>query len=233
MGGHGIVGGQTALGTGLAFASKYRDDGKVTICFMGDAAVNQGALYESMNMAAIWQLPIIYVVENNDYGMGTKFDRVSRTEIVERSRGIGVPATQVNGQDVVATYRHFEKLIADTRAGGGPQFVDVLCYRFKGHSISDPSTGVYRTKEEVDGMMETADPIQLLADRMKAAGMITEDDVTRLDEEAKKISEEAVEFADAQPLPDASQLYANVYADVNEHGRLFFDGRERPGSDDA
>ncbi len=228
MGGHGIVGGQTALGTGIAFASKYRGDDLVTLCFMGDAAVNQGALYESMNMAAIWELPIIFVVENNDYGMGTKFDRVSRTQIVERSAGMGVPASQVNGQDVLATYRHFESLIADVRAGGGPKFVDVLCYRFKGHSIADPSTGVYRTKEEVEGKMETADPIRLLADRMKAAGLITDEDVDGLDAKAKKAAEAAADYADAQPLPGAEQLYANVYAEINEHGRLFFDGRERP-----
>lgn len=233
MGGHGIVGGQTALGTGLAFAAKYKGTDQVTLAFMGDAAVNQGALYESMNMAAIWELPIIFVVENNDYGMGTKFDRVSRTDIVERSRGMGVPATQVNGQDVLATYRHFEKLIADVRAGAGPQFVDVLCYRFKGHSISDPSTGVYRTKEEVDLKMETADPIQVLADRMKKAGMIDDEDLIRMDQEAKDASEAATEWADAQPLPDASQLYSNVYAEENEHGRLYFDGLTRPGSEGA
>ncbi len=229
MGGHGIVGAQTALGTGIAFASKYRSDEFVTVCFMGDAAVNQGALYESMNMAAIWELPIIYVVENNDYGMGTKFDRVSTTPIVERSAGMGVPASQVNGQDVLATYRHFESLIEEVRAGGGPRFVDVLCYRFKGHSIADPSTGVYRTREEVEGKMETADPIRLLADRMKAAGLITEEDVTRMDKEALAAAAAAAEWADAQPFPDAEHLYENVYAEINEHGRLFFDGRERPG----
>ncbi len=225
LGGHGIVGAQTALATGVAFASKYRKDGKVTIVFMGDAAVNQGALYESMNMAAIWDLPILYVVENNDYGMGTKFDRVSDTPILDRSKGMGVPASQVNGQDVLATFRHFEKLIADVRAGGGPQFVDVLCYRFKGHSMSDPSTGVYRSKEEVDGKIENADPIQVLADRMKRAGLITEDDVGAIDAEAKRVCQEAADYADEQPLPDPSQLYQNVYAEVNPNGRLFFDGR--------
>ena len=231
MGGHGIVGAQTALGAGLAFAAKYQGNGRVTLCFMGDAAVNQGALYESMNMAAIWDLPIIFVVENNDYGMGTKFDRVSETEIHERSRGMGIPSSQVNGQDVLVTYRHFEQLVAEVRAGGGPRFVDVLCYRFKGHSIADPSTGVYRTKEEVEGKMETADPIKVLADRMKAAGLITEDDVTAMDVEARKASEAAAEWADAQPLPDPAQLYENVYAEEDVHGRLYFDGRERPGSE--
>lgn len=225
LGGHGIVGAQTALATGVAFASKYRKDDKVTIVFMGDAAVNQGALYESMNMAAVWDLPIIYVVENNDYGMGTKFDRVSDTPIVDRSKGMGVPASQINGQDVLATFRHFEKLIAEVRAGGGPQFVDVLCYRFKGHSMSDPSTGVYRTKEEVEGKIENADPIKMLADRMKRAGLITEDDVTDIDTEAKRVSQEAADYADDQPLPDPSQLYQNVYAEINPHGRLFLDGR--------
>ena len=225
MGGHGIVGAQTALGLGIAFGIKYKKEDKVCICFMGDAAVNQGALYESMNMAAVWDLPVIFVVENNDYGMGTKFDRVSDTSILDRSKGMGVPGSQVNGQDVLATYRHFEKLIADVRAGGGPQYVDVLCYRFKGHSMSDPSTGVYRTKEEVDGKIESADPIKILADRMKSAGHITEADVTAIDTEAKRISQEAADWADEQPLPDPSQLYENVYAEINPRGRLFFDRR--------
>jgi pyruvate dehydrogenase E1 component alpha subunit len=225
LGGHGIVGAQTALATGVAFASKYRKDDRVTIVFMGDAAVNQGAFYESMNMAAIWDLPIIYVVENNDYGMGTKFERVSNTPILERSKSMGVPATQVNGQDVLATFRHFESLIAGVRAGGGPQFVDVLCYRFKGHSISDPSTGVYRSKEEVDEKIENADPIRVLAERMKRAGLIEEGDVSSLDAEAKRVCQEAADFAEDEPFPDPSQLYQNVYAEVNPHGRLFLDGR--------
>ena len=120
---------------------------------------------------------------------------------------------------------HFEKLIAEVRAGGGPRYVDVLCYRFKGHSMSDPSTGVYRSKEEVDGKIESADPIKILADRMKAAGHITEADVNAIDTEAKRISQEAADWADEQPLPDPSQLYENVYAEINPHGRLFFDRR--------
>lgn len=225
LGGHGIVGAQTALATGVAFASKYRGDGKVTIVFMGDAAVNQGALYESMNMAAVWDLPIIYVVENNDYGMGTKFERVSDTAIVDRSKGMGVPSSQVNGQDVLATFRHFERLIAGVRNGGGPQFVDVLCYRFKGHSMSDPSTGVYRTKEEVDGQIQTADPIKVLADRMKRADLITDADINAIDGEAKRVCQAAADFADEAPFPDPDQLYQHVYSDVNPNGRLFFDGR--------
>jgi len=225
MGGHGIVGAQTALGLGIAFAIKYRKEDKVCLCFMGDAAVNQGALYESMNMAAVWDLPIIFVVENNDYGMGTKFERVSDTAIADRSLGMGVPSSQVNGQDVLATYRHFEALIDEVRAGGGPRYVDVLCYRFKGHSMSDPSTGVYRTKDEVEGKMQTADPIRVLSSRMQKAGLIEEADVEALDAEAKRISQEAADWADEQPLPDPSQLYENVYAEINEHGRLFFDGR--------
>jgi pyruvate dehydrogenase E1 component alpha subunit len=227
MGGHGIVGGQTALGLGLAFAVKYRGDDQVCVCFMGDAAINQGAFHESMNMAAVWGLPVIYVVENNDYGMGTRFSRVSALPMMERATGYGVPISQVNGQDVLATYRHFERLAAEVRAGGGPRFVDVLTYRFKGHSMSDPVSGTYRSKEEVSEQTAENDPIKILRDRMMAAGWLEQSELEAIDSEVRAICEQAAEFADASPLPDPSGLYEHVYAEINEHGRLFFDGRER------
>ena len=145
MGGHGIVGAQTALALGFAWAIKYRGEDRVAVCFMGDAAVNQGVFHESMNMAAIWRLPVIYVVENNDYGMGTKFSRVSQTPIAEKSLAYGIPATVVNGQDVMESHRIFSELYETVRSGGGPQFVDAQTYRFKGHSMSDPVSGTYRS----------------------------------------------------------------------------------------
>jgi pyruvate dehydrogenase E1 component alpha subunit len=227
MGGHGIVGGQTALGLGLAFAIHYRGGDQVCLCFMGDAAINQGAFHESMNMAAVWGLPVIFIVENNDYGMGTRFSRVSALPMLERATGYGVPISQVNGQDVLATYRHFEELVGEVRDGGGPRFVDVLTYRFKGHSMSDPVSGTYRTKEEVTDQTEGNDPIKILRDRLMTAGWLDQGELEAMDEEVRGICEEAAAFADAAPEPGPDELYRHVYAEINEHGRLFFDGRER------
>lgn len=227
MGGHGIVGGQTALATGIAWAIRYRGGDQVCVCFMGDAAVNQGAFHESLNMAAIWNLPVIFVVENNDYGMGTKFSRVSTTPVVQRACAYDIPSSQVNGQDVLATYRHFEELVAAVRSGGGPRYVDVLTYRFKGHSMSDPVSGTYRSKEEVENHVAHQDPIKLLRDRMMMAGWLNQTELEQIDGKVREICEAAVKFAEESPLPEAEQLYENVYSHINEHGRLFFDGRSR------
>ncbi|MDH3270874.1 MAG: thiamine pyrophosphate-dependent enzyme, partial [Gemmatimonadota bacterium] len=164
MGGHGIVGGQVPLATGLAWKIKYRNEDLVAVVFMGDAAVNQGAFHESLNMAAIWKLPIIYVVENNSYGMGTAFSRVSTTDMVSKSCAHGVPATSVDGQDVLATYAFFRDLAEEVRNGAGPQYVDLQTYRFRGHSMSDPVSGTYRSTEEVEKAKKDQDPIALLRD---------------------------------------------------------------------
>ncbi len=225
MGGNGIVGAQAPLALGTAWAIKYRGGDQVCVCFLGDAAVNQGAFHESMNMAAIWNLPVIYVVENNSYGMGTSFSRVSDTEMVKKAASHGVPATVVDGQDVVATYAHFDGLVESVRQGGGPQFVDVKCYRFKGHSMSDPVSGTYRSKEEVDERTENADPIKLLRDRMFAEEILTGEELKSIDQDVRVIVDAAVDFAEAAPEPDVDTLYQNVYSEINPHGRLFFDGR--------
>jgi pyruvate dehydrogenase E1 component alpha subunit len=225
MGGHGIVGAQIPLATGIGWAIKYRGEDSVSMAFMGDAAVNQGAFHESKNMAAVWDLPVIYVVENNHYGMGTAFGRVSDVELRERARGYGMPVTSVNGQDVLATYRHFEQVVQEVRDGSGPQFVEVNTYRFKGHSMSDPVSGTYRSKEEVEGAMEKGDPIEILTVRMMDAGLLTDGELKEMDAEARRISEEAAEFAENSPFPGPEELYENVYAEINEHGRLFLDGR--------
>ena len=227
MGGHGIVGAQTGLALGIAFAIHYRGEDRVCMCFMGDAAVNQGAFHESMNMAAIWNLPVIYVVENNAYGMGTKFSRVSATEMCAKSAAHGVPSTVVDGQDVIATYKAFDSLIRQVREGGGPQFVDVECYRFKGHSMSDPVSGTYRSKEEVDHQTEHSDPIKILCDRLLAAELLDQEELEAMDAEVRKIVDDADEFADAAPDPDPASLHDHVYSEINPHGRLFFDGRGR------
>ena len=225
MGGHGIVGGQIPLGAGLGWSIKYRGGDQVCVCFMGDAAVNQGAFLEALNMSAIWDLPVIYVVENNAYGMGTAFSRVSRTEVVERSSAYGIPAHSVDGQDVVATYELFSDLIRGVREGSGPQFVDVRTYRFKGHSMSDPVSGTYRSKEEVDQAVEERDPIRILRDRLMEEGHLDQEALEAMDAEVRAICDEAAEFADASPLPDPSTLYDYVYAELNENGRLFLDNR--------
>ena len=228
MGGHGIVGAQVPLAAGMAWAIRYRGGDQVVVCFKGNAAVNQGAFHEAMNMSANWDLPAIYVVENNAYGMGTAFSRVSRTEIHEKSGAYGIPSHVVNGQDVVETYRFFEDLAAAVRDGAGPQFVDLHTYRFKGHSMSDPVSGTYRSREEVEGKVEGADPIRLLADRLKDGGHLDQARFEAMDAEARETCQDAFDFADASPLPDPDVLYRDVYAEINEHGRLFFDNRDRP-----
>jgi len=227
MGGHGIVGGQAPLATGMAWAIKYRGEDRVTVCFMGDAAVNQGALHESMNMAAIWKLPVVFVVENNGYGMGTAFSRISATRISDRSAAYGIPASVVDGQDVLATYRHFEDLVKEVREGAGPRFVEVRTYRFRGHSMSDPVSGTYRSKEEVADRTENSDPINLLRDRLFDAEILSQEQLEAMDQEVRAQAQEAADFADAAPLPEPSELYSHVYSQINEHGRLFLDGRDR------
>ncbi len=225
MGGHGIVGGQIPLGAGLAWAIKYRGGDQICLCFLGDAAVNQGAFLEALNMSAVWRLPVIYVVENNGYGMGTAFSRVSVTEMEERSGACGVPAHTVNGQDVQATYEFFAGLAEDVRDGAGPQFVNAVTYRFRGHSMSDPVSGTYRAKEEVDRQVVEQDPIAILRDRLFEAGLMGQDDLEELDAQVRAVVQDALDFAEESPRPDAGTLYDHAYAEVNEHGRLFLDGR--------
>ena len=225
MGGNGIVGGQVPTATGFGFAIKYRGEDRVSVCFLGEAALNQGAFHESVNLAAVWKLPVIYAVENNEYGMGTAFGRVSRTEITERAAAYGIPAYTVNGQDVLATYQLFTTLVANLRRGGGPYYVDIETYRFKGHSMSDPVSGTYRSKEEVERHVTKDDPIIVLRERLFSAGVLDQKGLEAMDAEARAIANDAAEFADASPHPDPAQLYDHVYSQINEHGRLFLDGR--------
>jgi pyruvate dehydrogenase E1 component alpha subunit len=178
-------------------------------------------------MAAVWNLPVIFVVENNEYGMGTAWSRVSATKVEERSAAYGIPSSVVDGQDVLKTYAHFERLAAEVRGGGGPKFVEVRTYRFRGHSMSDPVSGTYRSKDEVSTRTETDDPIKILRDRLFEAGALDQSGLEAMDEEIRSEINEAAEFADASPAPEASDLYTHVYAEINEHGRLFFDGRDR------
>jgi pyruvate dehydrogenase E1 component alpha subunit len=239
MGGHGIVGGQIPLAIGMAFAAKYRGEDRVTVCFMGDAAVNQGGFHEALNMAAVWDLPVLFVVENNEYGMGTAFHRVSATEIKDRACAYGIPGSVFNGQDVLETYDHCSRLIEEIRRGGGPRYVEARTYRFKGHSMSDPVSGTYRSREEVESRRDEDDPLEILRDRLFQAGVLTQEALEEMDGRVRAVVNEAYEFAEASPLPAPEALYTHVWADINEHGRLFLDGRpeapapgEAPPSDD-
>jgi pyruvate dehydrogenase E1 component alpha subunit len=225
MGGHGIVGGQIPLGAGIGFAIRYRGEDSICVCFMGDAAVNQGAFHEALNMSAVWKLPVIYAVENNEYGMGTAWRRVSATPVEERGSAYGMETSVVNGQDVLATYLHFEELAADVRKGGGPKFVEIRTYRFKGHSMSDPVSGTYRSKDEVEARTRQDDPIIILKDTLMEAGVLDQKAIEKMDAEARAEAQEAADFADKSPLPDPSALYEDVYMDWGEHGRIFLDGR--------
>lgn len=225
MGGHGIVGGQVPLATGIGWKIKYRGEDTVSLVFMGDAAVNQGGFHEALNMAAIWQLPCIYVVENNEYGMGTAFSRVSKTDMSTKPVPHGIPAHVVDGQDVLATYAFFRDLADKVRNGAGPQFVDLQTYRFRGHSMSDPVSGTYRPVEEVEEAKEQRDPIALLRDTLMKAGLLDQETLEEMDAEARQVSADAADFAEASPQPGPEALYRHVWADINPNGRLFFDGR--------
>ncbi len=229
MGGHGIVGGQVPLAAGIAWKIHYREEDSLVMCFMGDAAVNQGGFHEALNMAAVWKLPAIFVVENNEYGMGTAFSRVSAVPVSERAKSYGIESSCVDGQDVLATYAHFRDLAEEVRGGGGPRYVDVQTYRFRGHSMSDPVSGTYRSKEEVKERTEKDDPISLLRDRLMEAGHLDQEALEEMDAEVREIVNEATDFADESPQPSAEALYRHVWAEINENGRLFFDGRDRPG----
>lgn len=229
MGGHGIVGGQVPLATGIAWKIKYRGEDSVVIVYMGDAAVNQGGFHEALNMAAIWDLPAIYIVENNAYGMGTAFSRVSDTPMSAKSGAHGIPAHIVDGQDVLETYAFFRDITAQVREGAGPQFVDLQTYRFRGHSMSDPVSGTYRSTEEVEKAKGERDPIAILRDQLMAAGALDQATLDEFDAEARQVASDAADFADASPQPSPEMLYKHVWAEINEHGRLFFDGRDRPG----
>lgn len=225
MGGHGIVGAQVPLATGMGWAIRYREEDRICVCFLGDAAVNQGAFHESLNMAAVWELPVVYIVENNEYGMGTAFQRVSTTEIVDRSCAYDIPGHHVYGQDVLKVYEATQELAERARSGGGPQFLEVRTYRFKGHSMSDPVSGTYRSKSEVDERADREDPLKIFRNHLLEADLLTREELEAMDREVREEVDDAAEWADAQPAPEAEELYADVYREIGEHGRLFLDGR--------
>lgn len=212
FGGHGIVGAQVSLGTGLALANKYRQNDSVSFTYFGDGAANQGQVYESFNMASLWKLPVIYVVENNQYAMGTSIDRSSsETHLYKRGVSFNIPGEEVDGMDVFAVREAAERAVARARRGDGPTILEMKTYRYRGHSMSDPAK--YRTKEEVDEVKKTRDPIDHLKQLMAKAGV---DDlaIKAIDEDVKAIVLDAVEFAQTSPEPDPSELMTEVYLEA-------------------
>src|SRR6266536_3861539 len=213
MGGHGIVGGHLPLAAGVGFAIKYKGGDQVCLCYFGEAAVNIGAFHETLNMASVYKLPVIFCCENNHYGMGTAFDRVAAvTDVVEHACSYDMAAELVNGMDVSAVYEATQRAVRRARSGGHPTLLEVRTYRFMGHSMSDPLHGVYRTKEEVEEQKKR-DPISQLALALKEDGALDQAGLDALDAEVRAAVEAAVQFADQSPDPDPDQLLAHVLAE--------------------
>ena len=212
FGGHGIVGAATALGTGLGFYHKYSDDGGVAVAYMGDGSANQGQVAECYNMAALWKLPVLFVIENNQYGMGTSVARSSAGKLYQRGSGYGIPGEQVDGMDVFTVQAAARQAIDYVRSGNGPYILEVMTYRFRGHSMSDPAK--YRTKEEVDQFKGERDPIANLRVRMLEEEGVSEDALKIIEKEIKDIVSEAADFATQSPELDASELWTDVLKEV-------------------
>jgi pyruvate dehydrogenase E1 component subunit alpha len=209
-GGHGIVGAQVPLGTGLAFANLYRGNDNVSLTYFGDGASNQGQVYESFNMAKLWKLPVIYIIENNQYGMGTSVARASATtKLFKRGLSHDLPGEQVDGMDVRAVKAAGEKAVNWCRTGNGPMILEMLTYRYRGHSMSDPAK--YRSKEEVDKIRSEHDPIEQVRQRLLSKKWANEDALKKIDTEVRAIVNEAAEFATHDAEPDPSELYTDVY----------------------
>lgn len=212
-GGNGIVAAQVPLGAGLAFADKYNDNGRVTFAYFGDGASNQGQVYETFNMAALWDLPVIFVIENNQYAMGTSQKRSTSTpEIHTRGEAFGIPGEAVDGMDVLAVRDAGEKAVKHCRSGKGPYILEIKTYRYRGHSMSDPAK--YRTREEVQKMREERDPIEQVRNLLLANKYATEDDLKAVDKEIKGIVNDSAEFARNSPEPDPAELWTDIYAEA-------------------
>ncbi|WP_055049105.1 pyruvate dehydrogenase (acetyl-transferring) E1 component subunit alpha [Devosia sp. A16] len=210
-GGNGIVGAQVSLGTGLAFASKYRGDNTVSISYFGDGAANQGQVYESFNMAKLWNLPAVYIVENNRYGMGTSVERASgQPDFSKRGISFGIEGEQVDGMDVRMTYDAAKRAIEHARSGKGPYILEMLTYRYRGHSMSDPAK--YRSKDEVSTMRAEHDPIEQVKQRIIEKRYGTEESLKEIETEIRAIVTEAADFATSDPEPAASELWTDIYA---------------------
>jgi pyruvate dehydrogenase E1 component alpha subunit len=214
LGGHGIVGAHVPLATGVGFAIKYRGGDQVCVCFMGESVVNTGAFHEALNMAGPWKLPVVYVIENNRYGMGTALERASAIhDIYERGASYNIPRAVCDGQDVFAVRESMQEAVDRARTESEPTLLEVRTYRFMGHSMSDAVSGTYRTKAELDEYMKR-DPIVLLRMHMHEQGEMTDDDLHKLDEEMKAVAQDAWDFADKSPEPPLEALYEDVLVDT-------------------
>jgi pyruvate dehydrogenase E1 component alpha subunit len=210
LGGHAIVGGQIPLATGVAFASKYKETDQVTLCFFGEAAVNQGAFHESLNLAQLWKLPCIYICENNKYGMGTSLARaMSSQNVADKAREYNLASEFVDGMDVIAMRRATQRAVERARKDSLPTLIEARTYRYMGHSMSDP--GNYRTRAEIEKYQER-DPIKLFTAALKDQKIITDSDLADMEAAIKEEVEQAVRFAEESPEPDPKELYTNVYA---------------------
>jgi pyruvate dehydrogenase E1 component alpha subunit len=210
-GGHGIVGAQVPLGAGLAMADKYKGNDNVTFTYFGDGAANQGQVYETYNMAELWALPVIFVIENNGYAMGTSVKRSTKsTSLYGRGLAYGIAGEQVDGMDVLAVKAAGEKAVAHCRAGNGPYILEMMTYRYRGHSMSDPAK--YRTREEVEKMKAEKDAIEHVRDLLLTPGLASEEDLKAIDREIKDVVNASAEFAKESPEPSVSELYTDIYA---------------------
>jgi pyruvate dehydrogenase E1 component alpha subunit len=213
FGGHGIVGAQVSLGTGLALANKYEANGKVSFTYFGDGAANQGQVYESFNMAELWKLPVVYLIENNQYAMGTSIERSSsEVRLNKRGASFNIPGEEVDGMDVLAVRDAAEKAADFARSGKGPYILEMKTYRYRGHSMSDPAK--YRTREEVDEVRKQRDPIDHVAQRLIAERWADENALKAIDNDVKRIVAEAAEFARSSPEPDPRELMTDVYLEA-------------------
>jgi pyruvate dehydrogenase E1 component alpha subunit len=210
-GGHGIVGAQVPLGAGLAFADKYLGNDNVTFAYFGDGAANQGQVYETYNMAELWNLPVVFVIENNQYAMGTSVKRSTKsTTLFGRGLAYGIKGEAVDGMDVLAVKAAGEKAVAACRAGEGPYILEMMTYRYRGHSMSDPAK--YRTREEVEKMKTEKDAIEHVRDLLLGAGLASDEDLKAIDKDIKEIVNASAEYAKESPEPDLSELWTDIYA---------------------
>ncbi|WP_297781756.1 pyruvate dehydrogenase (acetyl-transferring) E1 component subunit alpha [uncultured Roseovarius sp.] len=212
-GGHGIVGANVPLGAGLAFADKYLGNDRVTFTYFGDGAANQGQVYETFNMAALWSLPVIFVIENNQYAMGTSQQRsTSSPDIYHRGEAFGIPGEMVDGMDVLAVKEAGDKAVAHCRSGAGPYILEIKTYRYRGHSMSDPAK--YRTREEVQKMRDEKDAIEHVRDLLISGGHATEEDLKAIDKDIKEVVNASAEFAKESPEPAIEELWTDIIADT-------------------
>ena len=208
-GGHGIVGAQVPLGAGLGFAHKYRGNDRVSVTYFGDGAANQGQVFEAFNMAALWKLPVIFVIENNQYAMGTSVKRSTAVqELCQRGESFGIPGHQADGMDVLAVNSVAKAAVGKCRAGNGPALLEMMTYRYRGHSMSDPAK--YRTREEVSKMRQERDPIEHVRELMVSAGYADDEMLREIDREIKAKVNEAADFAQNNQEPDVSEMYTNI-----------------------